>query len=148
GGGGSFAGTTVVSTTHHGVHVANSAGTFALPGMTIGSGTPAPVDAISLVANPDATFSFGPLDLRTRGARAFEVSGGGTTCLAGTASSLQAVGEPALDLDGVAVGNGSGGAMALALVSSSGSADQGIDLNAVPGSLVMTGGVLANAVGA
>src|SRR5690606_26012089 len=116
-GGASFAGSTVTSTDHDGVSIANcNAGTIALPGFTIAPGTPSAVDAILLTNNTGATISLGVVAVSTSGARAMAASGGGTINLAGTASTLSATSTRALDLNGVTVGNGSGGAMTFASV--------------------------------
>src|SRR5690606_10104835 len=132
-GGGSFGGTTVTSTDHDGVRIINSAGTFALPALMIAGATPTAVDAISLENNAGATIGFAGLSLNTNGGRGIAASGGGTLNVSEGTSSITSTGAAALDLSGVTLGNGSGGPLTLASVSSLGSAEQGIDLNAVTG---------------
>lgn len=143
-GGGSFAGTTVTTTDHHGLRVADSRGPLALPALTIAAATPSPVDAVVLESNT-GTLSLGTLDLATFGAgvRGLTANSGGDVSLAGSSSSITSVGGAALDV----VSTGTGAGWTFASVSSTNSAAEGVRLVDVGGHVTIAGGAIGGAAG-
>ncbi|HEX2162674.1 MAG TPA: right-handed parallel beta-helix repeat-containing protein, partial [Thermoanaerobaculia bacterium] len=143
-GGGSFAGTAVTTTDHHGLSVMSSSGPFTLPALTIAAATPSPVDAVVLEDNA-GSIQLGALDLATSGAgvRGLVATSGGEVSLAGATSAIASTGGAALDV----TSTGTGAGWTFAAVSSTNSTGHGVRLVDVGGHVVIAGGALAGAAG-
>jgi uncharacterized repeat protein (TIGR01451 family) len=129
------------------LRVQDSAGAaFAFGTTAIGGTTSAAAGVDVAVGNAGASFGFASLDVTTSSGAGL-VAGASTLALGGTANTIAATGGPGVSLTQSTMGDGSGGAMTFASVSSTNSTGAGIFVSGATGSFTASGGSVSGPSG-
>lgn len=98
---------------------------------------------VSLTTSPSTTTTFASLAVTATAGAGLVATNAGALAIGGGANTVVATGGPAIDLTSINLGAGA----TFTTVSSSGSASNGINLNAVTGNFVASGGAIGTATG-
>jgi hypothetical protein len=132
-------GTTVTDSALAGIRVVNGGSDYSFGATTLSSTG----SGLELSNNATSTFEFASLAVTTDAGPGLLAAASGTLAIGGVANTIVATGGPALDVTSTSFGAGA----TFSMLSSSGSPGKGLNLDAVSGSLVATGGSISGASG-